>query len=366
MEPIHRPKRVRLPKLAPAVDETGETRPERLARGTESQFKVRLERTGPGLGPDDIARIVASLRAPVSDVLFETNMLEAALEPGECGGGLRRIAGSMHAIERVIHELQDFAAIQEDRLVLYRRANEMRSLIGETIERVVAPRDRPRIYVDGPPCLAYIDGTRIDYVVATLIREALLASSGDVVIRLDARVDEAEVSVIHGGVPIDVAADNGTWWYACCRIVEAHGGHLDIEHCTAGARFRFLLPRVEPRPIRVLVVDDDRDQLAALSELLRRSGVVVIPADCGSAALVAARELDVAVIDAELPDVPGVQLLEQLRYRCPGLPIIVVSGHQRDSRRVQEMLALSGGLYVGKPIEIAALLSAIVRVTTHS
>ena len=114
-----------------------------------------------------------------------------------------------------------------------------------------------------------------------------------------------------------------------------------------------------------MLVDDDPYQLDALAELLRRAGLDVTMADRGSVALSEAhdRHFDVVILDVELPDVTSTTLIAQLRDRCPMVPVIVVSGHPIDSQPVKDALHASGGRYIGKPIEIALLLTEIAHST---
>lgn len=84
----------------------------------------------------------------------------------------------------------------------------------------------------------------------------------------------------------------------------------------------------EPRSsgYRVLVVDDDPDQLALLDTYLSRAGCVVTTAASGELAVVAMQHpLDLAIIDLLLPGMGGAEVVAALRSRQPACRIVVTS-----------------------------------------
>jgi DNA-binding NtrC family response regulator len=81
--------------------------------------------------------------------------------------------------------------------------------------------------------------------------------------------------------------------------------------------------------INLLLVDDDRDLLEAMTPPLERRGLNVHVAHNGRDAMRIAgeHEIHVAVIDVVMPDVGGIMLLRQLRKTNPLLEVIVLTGH---------------------------------------
>ena len=78
---------------------------------------------------------------------------------------------------------------------------------------------------------------------------------------------------------------------------------------------------------RVLVVDDEPDELALITRHLRRLGYDVVAVKSAEEALASPEldSVDVAVVDLRLPGMGGWQLIEVLRVRRPGLPVVVTS-----------------------------------------
>jgi CheY-like chemotaxis protein len=78
---------------------------------------------------------------------------------------------------------------------------------------------------------------------------------------------------------------------------------------------------------RVLVVDDEPDELALITRHARRLGYEVVPAKSAEEALASPDldSVDVAVVDLRLPGMGGWELIDVLRVRRPELPVVVTS-----------------------------------------
>ncbi len=83
--------------------------------------------------------------------------------------------------------------------------------------------------------------------------------------------------------------------------------------------------------MKVLLIDDHPLILAALSQVIEGLQRDVRVTTAGSAAaarqtLVDAADFDLVLLDLQLGDADGFDLLLELRTRCPALPVVVVSG----------------------------------------
>jgi two-component system KDP operon response regulator KdpE len=117
----------------------------------------------------------------------------------------------------------------------------------------------------------------------------------------------------------------------------------------------------------VLVVDDDRHLLRALSITLTARGYTVATAADGATALATASRHppDLIIVDLGLPDIDGVAVVEGLRGWCTA-PIIVLSARHAEPAKVD---ALDAGAddYVTKPFgmdELLARMRAALRRAT--
>ncbi len=83
----------------------------------------------------------------------------------------------------------------------------------------------------------------------------------------------------------------------------------------------------------ILVVDDNRDMVDSLAEVLAMLGYSTIPAYSAREAcdlLDDVPKIDLVVSDIRMPDVDGLDLLRVLRHRFRSLPIILMSGFPVD------------------------------------
>jgi adenylate cyclase len=119
---------------------------------------------------------------------------------------------------------------------------------------------------------------------------------------------------------------------------------------------------------RILVVDDQPDNVQLLADLLTLHGYVVETAFSGQAALDAiARSVpDLVLLDVVMPGMSGLQVLRQLRVdpRLAALPIVLVTALDPDVERVNGLEAGADD-FLAKPIngsELIARVRSLVRV----
>ena len=67
---------------------------------------------------------------------------------------------------------------------------------------------------------------------------------------------------------------------------------------------------------------------------------------------------DLVLLDLNLPDMPGFEVLDRLRARSPALPVVIVSGNT-DPMMAEAALALGAVDYVTKPVTLDRLSEAV-------
>lgn len=113
----------------------------------------------------------------------------------------------------------------------------------------------------------------------------------------------------------------------------------------------------------ILVVDDDRRLCDSLAALLRVVGYDVVNVYSGFEALAAAeiRGFDAAVIDIELPDIDGTEVLRMLLEADPELGTMILSGKATLEGAI-ESLNLGADAFVLKPADPDVLLAKLAKV----
>jgi CheY-like chemotaxis protein len=115
----------------------------------------------------------------------------------------------------------------------------------------------------------------------------------------------------------------------------------------------------------LVIVDDDRSFIEAVSIFLEDQGYRTIPAFCGQEGLarLQANHIDLGIIDVHLPDISGIEVAKRLRTACRDVPLILISGD--DCPKVQEQCRVAGArLFLPKPLVPEELLDTISQ-TLH-
>jgi len=116
----------------------------------------------------------------------------------------------------------------------------------------------------------------------------------------------------------------------------------------------------------VLIVDDEPDMCWVLKNLLSEKGYDIRSVQTGEAALklLADTRFTIALLDAKLTDIDGLQLATQIKSTDPSINIIVISGYYYENDvRIQR--AIDEGLvfgFIAKPFfhdDLIKMLDAV-------
>jgi CheY-like chemotaxis protein len=125
------------------------------------------------------------------------------------------------------------------------------------------------------------------------------------------------------------------------------------------------IPNQPPQePVRVVVVDDDRDGAATMAALLECEGYAVRMAHDGLHALPTIEQWQprCVLLDIDLPGLDGYDIARRLRRSHPdhGMLLIATSGWTRPEDR--ETAAVCGfDHFLAKPVDVDALLALLPR-----
>jgi DNA-binding NtrC family response regulator len=114
------------------------------------------------------------------------------------------------------------------------------------------------------------------------------------------------------------------------------------------------------RPIRGLVVDDEKDFASAVAERLASRGFLASAVYSGQEALkaVSAIKYDVMVLDLKMPGMDGLETLKAVRQIDSDVQVLVLTGHGTVSKGIGGM-QLGAADFLRKPITIATLCTSI-------
>jgi DNA-binding NtrC family response regulator len=163
-------------------------------------------------------------------------------------------------------------------------------------------------------------------------------------------------------------------------IVLDHGAALEVDSRTdAGTTFSVDLalasgePLQEPAPLAapaghgetILLVDDEESLVHLAEEVLASLGYEPVGCVGATQALkvfrAAPERFDAVVSDAIMPDMPGTELLAQMRQLRPDLPAILVSGYGGPDLQAQAAAAGVEAI-LSKPLHAAELAASLAAV----
>jgi two-component system, OmpR family, response regulator len=113
-------------------------------------------------------------------------------------------------------------------------------------------------------------------------------------------------------------------------------------------------------PMRILVIEDDRDAANWLVKGLKESGHVVDQAADGELGLSMALEAvhDVVVVDRMLPKLDGLSVIQKIRHEGLKTPVLILSALSDVDERVKGLRA-GGDDYLAKPYAFSELLARV-------
>ena len=356
-----------------------------------------------------LAMLAHELRNPLAPISTAAQILKLP------GGDPKRIANASDVIARqvrhmveLVDDLLDVSRVTRGLVELEREPVDLAAVVQSAIEQA-----RPLIERKGHTLATRLgdahvtvigDRKRLVQVMANLLNNAAkyTPDGGEIKVCADMEGAAIKLSVIDNGIGIDAAllpevfelftqakrtpdrAQGGLGLgLALVRsMVGLHGGRVDAGSAGPGrgSRFDVVLPlhldspapapdapagiAVTPAraPLRILIVDDNRDAGESLGIVLASSGHAVTVEETSQAALrrVQADAFDVCLLDIGLPDMDGHRLVQRLRAMplTARATMIALSGYGQ--RQDLEASTRAGfALHLVKPVDLPRLLALL-------
>lgn len=355
-----------------------------------------------------LATLSHELRNPLNSIIGHAEVLARKPDNGAVRQAAESIRRNALSQAELIGDLLDLSRLQTGKLALDRQPIDLASVIGDAVDslrpQAKAKKIRLGIYVTRGPLMTEADPVRVQQVVWNLLANAIkfTPDSGKITVNLSREGREAKLAVGDTGQGIDPGflkhifemfrqGDAGTTrrhggmgiGLALVRqLVELHGGRVEArsEGVGRGACFSVWLPldaaapEAATRPaareaasqglagLRLLVVDDTPDAVAALQDMLELEGALVTTATSGAEALeiAGAARFDLILSDVSMPEMDGYQFLEELRKggRSAGVPAIALTGLGRPED-VERARAVGFTTHLTKPVTLDKLTKVV-------
>jgi len=356
-----------------------------------------------------LAMLAHELRNPLAPI---RNAMEVMRRDGELPTSLQ---GVRDMVDRqvshlvcLVDDLVDASRISRGKLVLTRKPVELTGLINEAIDSAQLPLhgDRYRFDVRLPPDAVYVEGdaVRLTQVMLNLVNNAMKFTphGGTISVSVEPTGSQVEIRVRDTGRGIaaqelahlfemfyqgDAGAGErsglGLGLTLVKSLVEMHGGTVAAHSAGAGqgSEFVVVLPTtVAPEQSersgptaatskaaaarRVLIVDDNRDAVDSLAQLLRMVGHDVETAYDAGTAIHATTTFQphIVLLDIGMPQVDGYTAARTIRSQPGGSEIFLVAmtgwGQAEDKRRAMEA---GFDLHLVKPASLETLLDTFAR-----
>ncbi len=353
-----------------------------------------------------LATLAHELRNPLAPIRNSLQVMRLA------GNNARAAEDSRATIERqvrqmvrLIDDLLDLSRISRGKLELRKERVELAAVLNSALETsrplIEQSGHQLTVALPGEPISLEADPTRLAQVFSNLLNNAAKYTERDGQIRLTAerKGDSVTVRVRDNGVGISAEmlprifemftqvghslersqGGLGIGLTLVRRLAEMHGGTVEAHSAGPGCGSEFVVrlsvapdmkfraaqgspengESVAARPCRrILVVDDNRDAVDSLTQLLRMLGNDVQAAYDGMEAVDAAARFrpEVVLLDIGLPRLNGFEAARRIREQPGGQGMVLIAltgwGQESDRKRSREA---GFDQHLTKPVELETL-----------
>jgi K+-sensing histidine kinase KdpD len=352
---------------------------------------------------DFLAMLAHELRNPLAAIDYATQL--SSISPEQAANATQIIHRQVRHLARLIDDLLDVSRITRDKIELKKEPIDAATIVSRAsgTARPIIDKHKHQFHVDVAheemPLL--VDPTRVEQVIVNLLTNAAkyTPEGGQVSLKAYPENDEVVIKVRDSGVGIPkemlprvfelftqvnpeidrTKGGLGIGLTVVRRLTEKHGGTVSAtsDGLGKGTEFIVRLPRGQSRAgteisrrdaagppvgLRVLVVEDNVDTAAAMSELLTQARCEIKVSHDGPAALESANAFrpQVVLLDIGLPGLNGYEVARRLRAdsRHSGVRLIAISGYgqSQDQQRSKEA---GFDHHLVKPVDYKSLVALL-------
>jgi len=350
-----------------------------------------------------VSLVSHELRTPLTSIKGYIDLL--LREPGQLDvlqrESLEIAQKNARRLVALINDLLDLSHLEEGNIVLRRTMCDVQSIIGDAIQlfQIQLQSREQTLVTDFPsvPTLVVGDPERIAQIFINLLSNAHKYTPIGGRIEISIRQDQCqvEIAVTDSGIGMSAeeqrnlftrfyraknqitqeAGGTGLGLVITKTLVEMHNGEIQVSSAPGeGSTFSFTLPLLQEQMIplaptpstpsgkRLLLVEDDPDQIALHQRYLTEYDFDVLIASTGKSAIHLAEtaQPDLICLDIILPDISGLQVLEQLKSQetTACIPVLVLSITDDNG----EAYLLGAVDHMRKPVSQSELLRKIQTV----
>ena len=355
-----------------------------------------------------LSRMSHELRTPLNAILGFTQLLEFSELEARDSEAVKHISEGGKHLLKLVNELLEISVIETGRITVSLESVAASRVLTEVlalIEPLAAEAGVKLVRERSPLAISvFADRQRLTQVLINLVTNAVkynraggtvtvgceVASAGQArfVIADDGPgMDEAQIAAVFTpferlGAERSQIEGTGLGLPLAKRLVELMGGTLDPESRPGrGTTMRVTLGiantarragvdagAVAPangngaprRPLTVVYVEDDDASTELVERAFEREGdtrFLSTPSGGHGLRLVREEPPDVILLDLDLPDLSGAEILRRLKDdpRTARIPVIVISADTREEQ-AERLLAAGARAYLTKPVEIGKLM----------
>ena len=124
------------------------------------------------------------------------------------------------------------------------------------------------------------------------------------------------------------------------------------------------VPSGPMRPIRLLIADDDQILLGALRTSFGRRGEVTlvdaVDSGIGALAVLATEQVDLALIDVDMPGMDGIQTVRRIRERHPDVTVVMYTNFEQEGSLEKALSAGAHG-FLTKDVSFETLFRGVLQ-----